>query len=349
MRVDGGEAHAVISVPGYEIVDELGRGGFATVFRATQLAVGRDVAIKVLSDPDPPADMVRRFTRESRAVGALSWHPHIATIFDAGTTPDGRAYIAFELLTGGSLEDAIALRPMSWADAVAATIQVTDAVEAAHRADVLHRDIKPANILRDRFGQAKLADFGIASMQDGTKTATGSIAVTVAHAAPEIFDGAGATPLVDVYALGSTLHNLITGSAPFAPLPGEGLIASIGRIATQPVPALDPAPGLVADIVARALAKDPADRWASAADLGRALQRAQIELGLSSTSMPIVDDDRPDHAGAETRPIDLTTASPAPRVPPQDSSEPEWFAAPPATTADAAATEDSDYAEPEWF
>ena len=105
----------------------------------------------------------------------------------------------------------------------------------------------------------------------------------------------------------------------------------------------------MADIVARALAKDPADRWASAADLGRALQRAQIELGLSSTSMPIVDDDRPDQAGAETRPIDLTTASPSPRVPPQDSSEPEWFAAPPATTADAAATEDSDYAEPEWF
>lgn len=333
----------MIPVPGYEVVAELGRGGFATVYRARQLSVGRDVAIKLLSDPDPPPDLVRRFTRESRAVGALSWHPHIATVIDAGATTDGRAFIAFELLTGGSLDDAIAAGPLSWRQAVAAMIQIADAVEAAHRADVLHRDIKPANILRDRFGHAKLADFGIASMQDGTKTATGAFAVTVAHAAPEIFDGTGATPMVDVYALGSTLHTLIAGRAPFQPPTGEGLLASIGRIASQPAPRLAStlAPAEVADVAVAALAKNPDDRWPSAGAFGRALQAAQRIVGEPVTAMPIVDDDPVDdpRAAATTVTIEQPPTSPG------ETSQPEWFvetALPPAPGAD-------DIAEPEWF
>ncbi|MEM7093457.1 MAG: serine/threonine-protein kinase [Actinomycetota bacterium] len=337
------------SVPGYDLEGELGRGGFATVYRATQRSIGRAVAIKLISDPDPPEDTIRRFTRESRAVGALSWHPNIAAVIDAGSTDDGRAFIVFELLSGGSLEDAIVNRPLDWPEAVDAMVQVADAVEAAHRSDVLHRDIKPANILRDRFGKAKLADFGIASMQDGTKTATGAVAVTVAHAPPEVFLGVASTAASDVYALGSTLHNLIAGTAPFAPPPGESLLASIGRIANESPPRLSPslAPAAVGDVIVTALAKEPAERFSSAGHFGRALQRAQRELGRPVTAMPIVDED-PAESPREPR-------TPATRVV-DTRAEPDWF--PPSNTGehnvgdtvvDPSQTDTADIAEPEWF
>lgn len=282
----------MIQIDGYDNFEIVGRGGFAVVYKARQVSVGRDVAIKVLSDPTPDDDLVRRFERESKAVGALSWHPHIAAVVDAGTTSAGQAYIVFELMVGGSLEDRIATGPIPWQAAVRTMIQVADAVEAAHRSDVLHRDIKPANILVNRLGDAKLADFGIASMQDGTKTETGMLATTVAHAAPELFDGAPSSTSTDVYALGSTLHNLVSGTPPFAPLTGERVLTTIARIAHEPPPPLDPSlvPPQVAAVIAHALAKQPAHRLRSAAAFGKGLQQAQQELQLAVTPMPVADD-----------------------------------------------------------
>jgi serine/threonine protein kinase len=286
-------------IEGYEDLELIGRGGFAVVYKAHQVSVGREVAIKLLSDPNPDADLVRRFQRESRAVGALSWHPHIAAVVDAGTTAKGQAYIVFELLSGGSLDDHITEGPLPWPRAVSSMIQIADAVEAAHRADVLHRDIKPANILLDRLGVAKLGDFGIASMQDGTKTATGTLATTVAHAAPELFDTRPASAATDVYALGSTLYNLLVGNPPFSPNGSEGITTTIGRILHEPPPRPDPAlvPPQIADVIAHALAKQPEYRPRSAAEFGHALQRAQHELGMPVTAMPVAD--RADHTDHE--------------------------------------------------
>ena len=279
------------TIDGYTDLEVIGRGGFAVVYRARQQSVGRDVAIKLLTDPSPDDDLVRRFKRESQAVGALSWHPHIAAVVDAGATTLGQAYIVFELLSGGSLEEQIAGGPMLWPEAVASMIRIADAVEAAHRADVLHRDIKPANILLDRLGVAKLGDFGIASMQDGNKTETGMLATTIAHAAPELFDGQTASTATDVYALGSTLHNLVTGLPPFLTGQGERIGAVIARVASEPPPRPDPSavPEPVATVIAHALAKQPQYRPRSAAAFGQALQQAQEELGQPVTAMPVTD------------------------------------------------------------
>jgi len=294
-------------IQGYTDLEVIGRGGFAVVYKARQSSVGRDVAIKLLTDPSPDDDLVRRFQRESRAVGALSWHPNIAAVVDAGSTSIGQAYIVFELLPGGSLEERIENGPMPWREAVSSMIQVADAVEAAHRADVLHRDIKPANILLDRLGVAKLGDFGIASMQDGNKTETGVLATTIAHAAPELFEGKTASPATDVYALGSTLHTLVTGSPPFTTRDNERIGAVIARIASEPPPRPDPAvvPDEVARVIAHALAKQPQYRLRSAAAFGRALQQVQRDLGERVTAMPVSDSHEGDDAA------DLAARGPA--------------------------------------
>jgi serine/threonine protein kinase len=288
----------MIQIAGYDSFEILGRGGFAVVYKARQISIGREVAIKVLSDPMPDADLIRRFERESKAVGALSWHPNIAAVVDAGTTDQGQGYIVFELISGGSLDDRLASGPLSWVEALPAMIQVADATEAAHREHMLHRDIKPANILKSRIGDAKLADFGIASMQDGTKTETGMFATTVAHAAPELFDGAPSSRATDVYALGSTLHNLVTGRPPFTPTDGERIATTIKRIATEPPPRPDPAtvPRQVAAVIAHALAKQPEFRPRSAVAFGKALQQVQRDHGLTVTPMSVGDKepDEPD-------------------------------------------------------
>jgi len=168
-------------------------------------------------------------------------------------------------------------------------IQIADAVEAAHRADVLHRDIKPANILLDRLGVAKLGDFGIASMQDGNKTETGMLATTIAHAAPELFNGDPASAATDVYALGSTLHTLLAGDPPFLGSSGEQIAPTITRILHEPPPRLDEsiAPPELTTVIAHALAKQPEYRPRTAGAFGHALQKVQDELGQPVTKMPV--------------------------------------------------------------
>lgn len=275
-------------VPGFSDLHEIGRGGFAVVYRATQDSVGRDVALKVMNQAGIDADTLHRFQRECRTVGQLSWHPHIAKILDAGVTADDKAYLAFELLAEGSLADRLSAGPQPWTAAVAHMIQVTDALAAAHDEGVLHRDLKPANILIDRLGQARLADFGVAMVHDGNQTATGVITATISHAAPELLGGERATEASDVYGLGSCLYNLLAGSPPFGVARGEDLMAVVARIAHDPPPSLLPhgVPPAVAEVVERALQKKADDRWPSARAMGQALQTAQQQLGCDLTPMP---------------------------------------------------------------
>ncbi|MDQ3787024.1 MAG: serine/threonine protein kinase, partial [Actinomycetota bacterium] len=194
-----------VSVPGYEIVDALGRGGFGVVYRARQVTIDREVAIKVdtrviLDDRDQ-----RRFLREVRAAGRLSGHPHVVEIYDAGVLPDHRPYIVMELCPGGSLADRRAPTPPREVAEIGQ--KIADALAAAHDLGVLHRDIKPANILIKRYGTVGLADFGLAAlMETGRDTSVTLAALTPAYAAPEQFHLAPPTPQSDVYALTATLY-----------------------------------------------------------------------------------------------------------------------------------------------
>jgi len=210
----------------------LGRGGFATVYRARQLTVDRDVALKILDGAPTDERTLQLFTRECRAAGSLSWHPHVVVVHDAGTTPRGAPYLAMELLPGGSVADALAARgPLEPETAVRVAAEVASALAAAHEMDLLHRDVKPANVLIDRLGRAKLADFGIARLVGaGSATATGAVTGTVAYMAPEVLQGGKATPASDVYALGLTLLTCFAGRNPLTAESDDSPFAVIARV-----------------------------------------------------------------------------------------------------------------------
>jgi serine/threonine protein kinase/plastocyanin len=277
-----------VDVPGYADLQEIGRGGYAVVYRASQLAFNRTVALKVLQRADLDDEQQRRFAKECQAVGGLSWHPHIVGVYDAGITPTGYAFLAMEFLEDGSLGDRLRREgPLAWSEALAIVIQVAGALEAAHQAGVVHRDVKPENLLVDHYGEVKLADFGIAAVSGGTQTATGVVTATISHAAPEILAGSRASVASDIYALGSTAYSLLVGKPAFWESTDEGVIPVIMRATTQPVPDLRPrgVPDDLSAAIELAMAKDPSRRPASARELGEALQAIQRTHGLPVTDM----------------------------------------------------------------
>jgi serine/threonine protein kinase/plastocyanin len=303
-----------VDVPGYADLQEIGRGGYAVVYRASQLAFNRTVALKVLQRADLDDEQQRRFAKECQAVGGLSWHPHIVGVYDAGITPTGYAFLAMEFLEDGSLGDRLRREgPLAWSEALAIAIQVAGALEAAHQAGVIHRDVKPENLLVDHYGEVKLADFGIAAVSGGTQTATGVVTATISHAAPEILAGSRASVSSDIYALGSTTYSLLVGKPAFWESTDEGVIPVIMRATTLPVPDLRPrgVPDDLSAAIEVAMAKDPARRPASARELGEALQAIQRAHGLPVTDMRLRST-RP----TSPPPIDPTATAVIPTRPP---------------------------------
>ncbi|MGR6923438.1 serine/threonine-protein kinase [[Actinomadura] parvosata] len=251
-----------LSVPGYEIKGALGQGGFGVVYLAVQSAVGREVALKVdnrvlLSDRDR-----RRFLREVTAAGALSGHPHVVPVYDAGLLPDGRPYMVLELCPGGSL----AGRTLSPSDARDVGVRIADALSAAHAQGVLHRDVKPANLLLNRYGQVALSDFGLATMPaSGPDASVTRESLTPSYAPPEAFELAEPSPAGDVYALAATVYALLSGRPPRFPESGVPNLAMILALHRLPVPDIPGVPPELTAVLRRALATDPRHRTPSAA------------------------------------------------------------------------------------
>jgi len=295
---------AELCTAGFDVVVEIGHGGFGVVFRCVQPLLDREVAIKVLTaDLDP--DNVDRFLREQRAMGRLSGHPHIVTIFQVGTTARGRPYIVMPCHDKGSL-DALIRRhgPMDWSETLRIGVKLAGALEAAHRAGILHRDVKPGNVLLTEYGEPQLTDFGIARIAGGFQTATGVIIGSPAFTAPEVLAGASPTPASDVYSLGATLFCMLTGHAAFERRSGEQVVAQFLRITSQPIPDLreQGLPAEVAAVIERAMAQDASARPASAAAFGDELREIQRTNGMAVDEM--------------ARPIDLSVeGQPAAVVP----------------------------------
>lgn len=266
----------------------VGRGAAGTIWRARQEQFSRDVAVKVI---EQTVDSVaaQRFARECQAVGGLSGHPYVVTVYAAGVLTDGRPYLTMPFLPGGSLADAVAIRgPLPWEEVLDVGVKISSALHAAHAAGVLHRDIKPENILLSAYDEPLLADFGIARLEQAALTRTGMMVATPMHAAPEIMAGKPASAASDVYGLGSSLFRLVAGKAAFFDPNDESLLPLLARIVNDPPPDLRPmgAPDPVAAALERSMAKDPAGRPASALELGRALQDAQREAGVAVTRAP---------------------------------------------------------------
>jgi serine/threonine protein kinase len=280
-----------LGVEGISQAVKVGQGGFGTVYRATQPAFGRTVAVKVLNVPMLDAESRRDFDRECRALGSLSNHPYVVTLFAGGVSKYDRPYLVMDYLPGGSLASKLHDEgPMPWAASIAIGIKLASALASAHAAGVLHRDIKPENVLVSAYGEPQLADFGVARLEGGTRTASGTITGSIAHASPEVLSGVSATEASDVWSLASTVATLIIGEAPFHRSGESSLHATITRILTAPPRDLRPlgVPEAVCTALEAAMAKDSWERTPDAVAFGRALQAAQQSLGLPETAMPLI-------------------------------------------------------------
>ena len=211
------DATEPVSVPGYLITGELGKGGWATVYLARHLVLGRPVALKVFN-PVPPSEehFARRFVEEARILAKLD-HPHIVRVYDSGTAGD-RLYMALEYAPNGTLADCVKAGRLPVADAVAVVTKLARAVGVAHRLGIIHRDIKPSNVLLNKHGEPLLADFGLAKdvAESLGMTAPGTTVGTPAYMPPEQARAEPGTlgPPADVYALAAVLYELLAGTPP---------------------------------------------------------------------------------------------------------------------------------------
>lgn len=283
-----------LGIAGLGPATRIGSGGFADVYRAQQTNLRRDVAVKVLRAAAGDQQARMRFERECHALGAVSGHPSIVAVHEGGFTPDGRAYLVMEFCPRGSLRDQIEERgPLDASAVTDIGTKIGKALGVAHDAGVLHRDVKPANILVTAYGEPALADFGIARVDGGEQTATGLVTASLAHAAPEVLQGASPSAASDLYSLGSTMYELFAGRpAHFRP-EDESPWALMNRVISEPMP--DPAqagiPEPLASTIRKATAQRPEHRFATAADFVAALTGG----GAATVAAPPPVD--PGHAG----------------------------------------------------
>lgn len=262
---------------GFELATPIGR--VATVYRAYQPAFRRHVAIKLLHAARGDTAALARFERERAAIGSVSSHPHIVTVYESGFTHDDTPYLAMEYLPNGSLADRAAAGPVPWHEAVEIARKLASALAFAHAKGVLHCDVKPENVLLSAFDEPQLADFGIARIVGGTDAHSAQAHLLIPHAPPEVLQGDPPSERSDVYGLASTVMTLMLGHPPYHRDGETSFVPMFGRILNDPVPdlrALD-VPEPIAAAFEAALAKHPADRQASAESL-------LSELDIASSS-----------------------------------------------------------------
>jgi serine/threonine-protein kinase len=317
----------------YTIISLLGRGGMGEVYEAHDTSKNRTVALKILRDEYSQDETFRtRFLRESQAAAVLQ-EPHVIPIHDWGEV-DGSLFIDMRLVNGQTLEDLLTDSPLAPDRAVAVIAQIGAALDAAHAHGLVHRDVKPANIIVTPADFAYLVDFGIAQTQTDTPlTMAGTQIGSMAYMAPERFYNQPATPAVDIYALACVLYESLTGDRPFPDDDVEHVIAAhIAQPPPRPSEVNRRVPASFDAVVARGMAKDPDDRYGSAAALGRAAQRAlagqtgQPQANVATTVGPFSSTPTwaPYGAGPPSGPMPAppTAASPEPR---QRDRRPRWL------------------------
>jgi Tol biopolymer transport system component/predicted Ser/Thr protein kinase len=281
----------------YRIEGQLGHGGMGVVYKALDTRLNRPVAVKLLSDRLADSAARRRFQREAQTASSLN-HPHILTVYDAGDL-NGQQYLVTEYIDGGTLREWSEGGKRTWREIVELLTGVADGLATAHEATILHRDIKPANILVMKSGYAKLADFGLAKLVEGsprptdrTKTFTdqtrpGMVVGTIAYMSPEQALGRAIDARSDVFSFGVVLYELLEGRRPFD---GRSDLETLHKVIDGSLPPLgDHVPAALQAVVQKALQKDPAERYQSmremVADL-RGLARGS-ETAAPSAAPPV--------------------------------------------------------------
>jgi tRNA A-37 threonylcarbamoyl transferase component Bud32 len=316
-------------VPGLTGLTVLARGGYATVYRAVQESVGRDVAVKVENRSLDNESDQRRFMREARAAGRMSSHPHVVDLFDAGHTGDGHPYLIMELCDG-SYADRLRAAPLHPVEVRDIGVKIADALTDAHRLGVLHRDVKPANILVSGFGEPALADFGLAVLTEARDLSITMDVLTPAYAPKEMFrPGCEPSPAADVYALSATLYALLRGKPPRWFEHRDPSLLELLELFDEPIPDLPDVPADLLDVLRSGMVNDAGAR-PSAEQLRDRLS------ALSIQPQPVPADDavrvppepasRPDAWSMPTQPRpgehELTDELARPARPPEREEEP---------------------------
>ncbi len=303
----------------YRIIGQIGQGGMATVYKAYQPSMDRNVAVKVLpTQLAESPEFVQRFKQEARTIARLE-HPHILPVFDYGES-DGTAYFVMRYLDAGTLKDRMqAGRPLSLNEIDRIFTQLTDALSYAHAHGVVHRDLKPANALIDSDGNLFLTDFGIAKILESASprlTQTDAIMGTPAYISPEQAQSRSVDQRSDIYSLGIILYEMVTGSVPFV---ADTPLAIILKHVSDPLPlpsiVKPDISAAIEQVILKALAKDPKDRFATAAEFVAAWKKAltQNETARRVVEAPptVVVQPPPTNKQVQARPTPLT--KPAPR------------------------------------
>ncbi|WP_449279342.1 serine/threonine-protein kinase [Leucobacter sp. GX0328] len=279
-------------ISGFNYVRPLGSGGFAQVYQYEQDMPRRVVAVKVLTEDFTTPSSRSAFEAEADAMARLSSHPSIVSIFAASVSSDGHPYIAMEYCPE-SLRNRSKGNPSPLPEVLDAGVRLAGALETAHQAGVLHRDIKPSNVLIATTGRPKLADFGIVSLRGQMRGEGTSRAMSIPWAAPEVVtEQTSGTVASEIWSLGATLYTFAAGRSPFARPAGSHetesqLVGRIKRARYAPVPG---AQGYEPfdQVIARALAQQPAQRFGSMREFGEALQQLQRHYGFDVTPLDVV-------------------------------------------------------------
>jgi serine/threonine protein kinase len=296
-------------IASYTLLEPIGHGGMAVVYRARQDSLERTVAIKILSENLAASpEFLERFRREARTAANLR-HPNVITVFDFGQDERGVPYLVLEYIEGPTLADLMD-RGLDDGRIPELLDQIAAGLDYAHQHGVIHRDVKPGNVLLTEDGRAVLADFGLAWLLEGAHlTLTGGVIGTPEYMAPEQAGGEGIDHRADVYALGVVLFEMLVGERPFVAETPIGVLLKHLQDAPPSVLAARPdlPPGVDA-VMTRALAKDPAERFASAGELARAFREAFSgePRSLAAPSEP------PATAATSSWPSEVTTDAPAP-------------------------------------
>jgi hypothetical protein len=303
--------------PGYANVAELSSGPFATVYRAVELGTGRPVALKVLRVADTSPHLVEVFQKELGALALLSNHPNVTTLYGTFFTPEGRPVLVLELCRESLAHRARQSGPLSAGEVVQVGIKIAGALETAHRSGLLHRDMKPQNILVSQFDEPVLADFGVATLQAQAQSTEGVFGFTTLHAPPEALEGLPLSASSDIYGLASSMYQLLVGRGPFSSYEGEAPASVILRILRDPAPRAPATyvPVALADLIDKALAKDPAKRPQSAEAFAETLREIEALAGWAQTPYVVWG-----AAQASAPPAEDDTEPPAPAAAPNPAA-----------------------------
>jgi len=308
----------------YRVLRKLGGGGMADVYLGEDLTLGRRVALKVLLQRFlGDAQFIERFRREAKAAAGLN-HPGIVAIYDWGQV-GGTPYIVMEYVEGETLKDLIRRRGrLGGAEAVDLTLGLLAAVELAHRHGIIHRDIKAQNILIDRNGAAKITDFGIARAGDSGMTEAGSILGTAQYLSPEQARGLPVDERSDLYSVGVVLYEMLTGRVPFS---GDSAVnvamQHVNEIPEEPVTLVPGMPASLNQIVLKALAKDPAHRYANAAEFAADLRAARAGAPIAAAGFD-PEAERTQFVGAATAAGATRVMTPAARAAEEEEKRRRW-------------------------